>query len=106
LYIIFCIINPRFLYSPTRRSSDLVGTFMGTTESSDHNLYIVGDTMYQSNYVSGLRVVDISERLAPREIGYFDTVPHGENAPGFEDRKSTRLNSSHVKVSYAVFSLK
>src|SRR5690606_4376206 len=27
-------------------------------------------------------------------------------APGAEDRKSTRLNSSHVKISYAVFCLK
>src|SRR5690606_41326957 len=26
--------------------------------------------------------------------------------PGDRDRKSTRLNSSHVKISYAVFSLK
>src|SRR5690606_39851395 len=26
--------------------------------------------------------------------------------PGPEDRKSTRLNSSHVKISYAVFCLK
>src|SRR5690606_41590993 len=25
---------------------------------------------------------------------------------GFKDRKSTRLNSSHVKISYAVFCLK
>src|SRR5690606_40687764 len=29
-------------------------------------------------------------------------IGHGE----FEDRKSTRLNSSHVKISYAVFCLK
>src|SRR5690606_41295358 len=27
------------------------------------------------------------------------------NLPGFQDRKSTRLNSSHVKISYAVFCL-
>src|SRR5215475_15529664 len=27
-------------------------------------------------------------------------------APGVRDRKSTRLNSSHVKISYAVFCLK
>src|SRR5438874_6654046 len=27
-------------------------------------------------------------------------------AAGFEDRKSTRLNSSHVEISYAVFCLK
>src|SRR5690349_22767087 len=31
----------------------------------------------------------------------------GEIVPlGFEDRKSTRLNSSHVEISYAVFCLK
>src|SRR5690349_21949189 len=31
----------------------------------------------------------------------------GDNAPiTFEDRKSTRLNSSHVEISYAVFCLK
>src|SRR5690606_40772111 len=29
-----------------------------------------------------------------------------ENEGRFEDRKSTRLNSSHVKISYAVFCLK
>src|SRR3989442_3394421 len=27
-------------------------------------------------------------------------------APGRQDRKSTRLNSSHVRISYAVFCLK
>src|SRR5690606_39480032 len=30
----------------------------------------------------------------------------GTPLPSFEDRKSTRLNSSHVKISYAVFCLK
>src|SRR5690606_41384355 len=30
----------------------------------------------------------------------------GRQEPGRRDRKSTRLNSSHVKISYAVFCLK
>src|SRR5690348_18093879 len=30
----------------------------------------------------------------------------GPNGSGFEDRKSTRLNSSHPSISYAVFCLK
>src|SRR5690606_40788061 len=30
----------------------------------------------------------------------------GRSADGRQDRKSTRLNSSHVKISYAVFCLK
>src|SRR5204862_8115611 len=37
----------------------------------------------------------------PRRLG--DLFPH---APPREDRKSTRLNSSHVEISYAVFCLK
>ncbi len=61
----------------------LVGTFMGTSSSSDHNLYVVGNLMYQSNYQSGLRIIDIADPLAPREVASFDTVPYGTNTPGF-----------------------
>jgi len=52
--------------------------------ASDHNLYIQGDLMYQSNYVSGLRILDISDRENPEEIGFFDTVPWTPDAPGFD----------------------
>jgi len=61
----------------------LVNEHLGTTSATDHNLYVRGDTMYQANYVSGLRVLDISDPESPREVGYFDTVPAGENTPGF-----------------------
>ena len=62
----------------------LVREHFGTTASSDHNLYVKGDRMYQSNYVSGLRVLDISDPENPIEVGYFDTVSAGENEPGFD----------------------
>ena len=39
--------------------------------------------MYQSNYVSGLRILDISDPANPREVAYFDSVPVGGNDPGF-----------------------
>src|SRR5690349_24941968 len=39
---------------------------------------------------------------ALRRIGLFDA----DYFAYFEDRKSTRLNSSHVEISYAVFCLK
>jgi choice-of-anchor B domain-containing protein len=61
----------------------LVTEFLGTTAASDHNLYIRGRYMYQSNYVAGLRVIDISDPASPRETGYLDTVPYGENQPGY-----------------------
>jgi choice-of-anchor B domain-containing protein len=61
----------------------LVKEFMGTTAAIDHNLYIKGTTMYQSNYQAGLRVIDVSDPENPRETGYFDTVPYGDNSPSF-----------------------
>ena len=61
----------------------LVKEFMGTTEASDHNLYIRSNLMYQSNYVAGLRILDISDPVNPVEVAYFDTVPLGDNKPGF-----------------------
>ena len=56
---------------------------IGETEASDHNLYVRGQFMYQSNYVSGLRILDISDPVNPHEVGYFDSVPVGDNSPGF-----------------------
>jgi len=61
----------------------LVTEYMGTTSSSDHNMYVRGNYMYQSNYVSGLRIIDVSDPANPKEVGYFDTVPIGEDSPGF-----------------------
>jgi choice-of-anchor B domain-containing protein len=61
----------------------VVGEYYGPNASTDHNLYIVGDRMYQANYQAGLRVVDISDPENPKEVGYFDTTPYGADPPGF-----------------------
>ena len=61
----------------------LVNEYMGETEASDHNLYIRDNLMYQSNYVSGLRIIDISDPVNPVEVAHFDTVPLGDDVPGF-----------------------
>src|SRR5690606_41504183 len=39
-------------------------------------------------------------------MNYFDIGLHKISLGALVDRKSTRLNSSHVKISYAVFCLK
>src|SRR3712207_9079479 len=39
-------------------------------------------------------------------IGGIVALVYGVNAEGQSDRKSTRLNSSHANISYAVFCLK
>jgi len=53
-------------------------------KSSDHNLYVEGDRMYQSNYKSGLRIFDISNPTKPKEVAHFDTQPYGKNDAGFQ----------------------
>lgn len=46
----------------------------------DHNLYIRDGYMYQSNYMSGLRIIDTSRvgEGVLTETAYFDTYPQGE----------------------------
>jgi choice-of-anchor B domain-containing protein len=61
----------------------LAREYFADNGASDHNLYVVGSTLYQSNYVSGLRVLDISDPENPVQVGFFDTVPYGADAPGF-----------------------
>src|SRR5699024_11826603 len=69
--------DPLDLHSfPTRRSSDLFGG-------------IAGGAFYGVNYLVG------GSGSSSNQIAQADT-----------DRKSTRLNSSHVSISYAVFCLK
>lgn len=60
-----------------------VDEFFLDNPASDHNLYILGDTMYQSNYVSGLQVIDISNPEEPKHVGNFDTHPFVEDEAGF-----------------------
>ncbi len=61
----------------------LIAQYTFGTNSTDHNLYITDGLMYQSNYVSGLRIHDVSDPENPEEVGFFDTTPAGENEPGF-----------------------
>src|SRR5205814_9654276 len=87
---------------PTRRSSDLGEirlvpdtahdrNFRGEDRSRDH-LLVVGPQVLEAPAAS-THEEDIASRVGVRA---FDRP----------DRKSTRLNSSHLGISYAVFCLK
>jgi choice-of-anchor B domain-containing protein len=64
--------NPSFLTS-----------FIGNTASIDHNCYTKGNKLYQANYTSGVRVLDISNPMNVTEVGYFDTHPESNNTTFF-----------------------
>jgi len=58
-------------------SPQLAGTFSTGLPSIDHNLYVDGCTIFEANYSSGLRIVNISDPVNPVEVGFFDTYPEG-----------------------------
>src|SRR5690606_41679116 len=77
-----------FASFPTRRSSDLAAAEAGL--AADDEIETVGGRPIETWEEATLAILD--ELLGD---GLIDI-----------DRKSTRLNSSHVKISYAVFCLK
>src|SRR5690606_41773984 len=102
LFLVYCY--HRNLHSfPTRRSSDLnvkwnifdrIGITSGSKHGSIQRHVLALSSMLEKHVVGGAAVaIDRGSLLA-------------KNLLDLRDRKSTRLNSSHVKISYAVFCLK
>src|SRR5690606_42075870 len=88
---------------PTRRSSDLKKDFEVKPEDVDAELEAMRKRQGQLEAVED-GTVEKGDRVIIDFEGTIDGKPfEGGKA---EDRKSTRLNSSHVKISYAVFCLK
>ena len=58
----------------------LIKEYFATTMDTDHNLYVRGRYMYQSNYGAGLRIIDVSNPAEPREVGFFNTNSQGGGA--------------------------
>src|SRR5947209_11564416 len=63
-----------------------------------HGRVRMGRPPHRARHVACVREERGAEHVGPR--------PHLALAPGPGDRKSTRLNSSHANISYAVFCLK
>src|SRR5690554_7752000 len=57
---------------------------------------------------SSVRIDSLRRRYLPQLTALFndELAVFSASVPAVGDRKSTRLNSSHVRISYAVFCLK
>ena len=57
------------------RAPELLGSQDGPGRSTDHNMYVVNNQLYESNYTSGLQMFSLSKLSQVRLplIGYFDT---------------------------------
>jgi choice-of-anchor B domain-containing protein len=61
----------------------LATEYFAETRSIDHNQYVRGDFLYQSNLLGGLRILDVSDPENPVEVAFFDTVPTDDDATAF-----------------------
>src|SRR5690606_42053627 len=102
-----CLCHHYYLLSfPTRRSSDLSGVFefglRATTLGSDLQTRGGIHGSFFSGVLATVVATPCSAPFLAPALGAALALPVAQSL----DRKSTRLNSSHVKISYAVFCLK
>ena len=57
-----------------------VATYTAPNLAIDHNEYVKGRLLFQSNYDSGLRILDASDPLNLVEVGFFDSLPGSDQA--------------------------
>ena len=63
----------------------LIDVFTNTTQAIDHNQYLRGDLIFQANYRSGLRVLEVVRDglggyALLDEVAYFDVFPSSDSA--------------------------
>src|SRR5688572_31928414 len=94
LFFLLILRPPRATLFPTRRSSDLHGSHMRG----------------QAEIIHDVEQIHIAVERRPRRERHEGGDQRQPRCPALArrrlDRKSTRLNSSHSQISYAVFCLK
>src|SRR5207249_12164713 len=104
LLFYYCYAHHRDLHSfPTRRSSDLE-VFLHSRRDRLRRAV----RHHRVEQAVAARPVDfvLGEPQPLPAVSIISQVEINFERPAAEDRKSTRLNSSHVSISYAVFCLK
>src|SRR5690606_40213995 len=100
-FLFSCCGDPLDLHSfPTRRSSDL----RSVLEQMPRLAQAIAEGMGVT--VGELRVLGQQGQLTSQQVIRAIQSQLATLRDEAADRKSTRLNSSHVKISYAVFCLK
>src|SRR5690606_42071510 len=99
-------VDPRLRHSfPTRRSSDLFDAVVGpfTTFFREHGRWALLMLLAISLYRMPDFVMGPMANPFYADLGIAKDIVGAVRGSFGLDRKSTRLNSSHVKISYAVF---
>jgi choice-of-anchor B domain-containing protein len=59
-----------------------VSAYQATTDSIDHNIYVLGNRVFQANYTSGVRVLEFQDLSNNEitEVAFLDTFPSSDIA--------------------------
>src|SRR5204863_8483277 len=105
LFFFYLSAHHRYLHSfPTRRSSDLLYRCSRKAISRGHRLDCISSGITDNPGRRYSYMKTFTTALMAGKGRRLTSVSPKPESP--LDRKSTRLNSSHVEISYAVFCLK
>src|SRR5256885_5963556 len=96
-------ISPLFPYPTLSRSVERAVIFVGSRLGE--NLNAAQPQVIEFRREGVLVDANFANRFLGRQLSAAESVDKN-GAPAGADRKSTRLNSSHLVISYAVFCLK
>src|SRR5437773_8419848 len=100
----------RRMLTPGKLPVDLLKTCLALTGASDSRV-LIGPRFGEDCAVIDLGAQYLITKTDPvtftaEEIGWYAVHVNANDVATMGDRKSTRLNSSHITISYAVFCLK
>ncbi|KAI1878150.1 uncharacterized protein JN550_000332 [Neoarthrinium moseri] len=86
----------------------LTGLYRSSTKGIDHNQFVIDGFAYQSNYGTGLRILDVSSipqdptGAGVKEVGFFDIYPEDDDAEdgGIVEFSGTWSHYPYFKSGY------
>lgn len=106
LYVLDEVVNaPVRIYDVSDPTAPVeVGRYQPRVGTIPHQLEVVdGERAYLAHYKHGVEVLDVSDPVRPRLIGFFDTLPGEQADSGLTGIGSASLSLSHEKDEQGLF---
>lgn len=106
LYVLDEVVNaPVRIYDVSDPTAPVeVGRYQPRVGTIPHQLEVVdGERAYVAHYKHGVEVLDVSDPIRPRLVGFYDTLPGEQSDSGLSGSGGSSLSLSHEKDEQSVF---